>query len=204
MNNNIYSVMETALRCKDKFDSDNRKRKLNKSVKNESSNDRTSECSLKKRKGTNGETSDSNVKESSIKIPAVIKSDKKKTVVNKCANKSKRKIKSCQIVNGNKFKTSNSRVNEVTLSREAVLSSIQLLEKTHESKNLPSTKESCRRVSVECGERIWNSATNILDHVRLCILKHDWRMLSHLLQLLLKRDKMYEPFIKEVRKISFF
>lgn len=203
MNNNISFVRETVPRSKDEFDTVKRKRKSNKNTINEPSSDNISECRLKKgvkRSAPNDETSDYNLKESSVKMPVLMERDKKKK---KCVNKSKRKTKSCNVVRRNKCKTSNSSVKEVTISRKAILTSIQLLEKVHESKKLPTAKESCRRVNIENGERIWNSATNILDHVRLSILKHDWRMLSHLLQLLLKHDKMYEPIVKEVRKFYF-
>ncbi|KAF2893745.1 hypothetical protein ILUMI_12439 [Ignelater luminosus] len=71
---------------------------------------------------------------------------------------------------------------------------------TDEEKRLPYIKRRCNNQHYE---HTWDSATYIMKNIRACILTRDWNNLTHLLLLLLKHNKSYVPFVKQVAHLNF-
>lgn len=82
-----------------------------------------------------------------------------------------------------------------SVSRPGVLHSIDILEKALKKKKKRRTA-AC--ISSTHMKSLWSSSTYIIKYIRSCILRHDWKAISHLLLLLLNHNKHYTGYVKEV------
>lgn len=96
------------------------------------------------------------------------------------------------------------------VSRKAVLANVRFLTEKEKGKSKQKLSDEQKKLKVNlrnCGKGryqskkrvVWTSPIYIVKNIRMCILMRNWSRLTDLLLMLLKHNKSYIPYIKQVR-----